>query len=317
MSATTTTSPQTAARDEPPSLTSSSPRYGEKVILGALAVCGGISILTTVGIVIVLAVESSVFFRQSSIVEFLTGTQLSSNLGGGGTFGVLPLVTATLVITVIAMVVAAPLGLAAAIYLSEYAPERVRSLLKPILEILAGIPTLVLGLFALNYVTPFLTEIIGQENIFFFNMLSPGLVMGIMIVPTVASLSEDALSAVPRGLRESSFGLGATKRKTTLKVVVPAALSGIVAAVLLGFGRAIGETMIVAVAAGALPDLTFNPLKPAQPMTGYIVQRFSGESPRGTPAYQSIFAVGALLFVMTFSINLYARKFVERYREMY
>ncbi len=201
-------------------------------------------------------------------------------------------------------------------YLSDYASQRVRGILKPTLEVLAGIPTIVLGLFALTFVTPVLRAVFGTE-VQVFNAASAGIVMGIMIIPTIASVAEDSMSAVPSGLRESAYGLGSTKRQVVLKVVFPGALSGIVAAVLLGFGRAIGETMIVAIAAGNLPTITANPFSQIQTMTAYIVQAVGGETPRGTLSYQSIFAVGALLFLLTFTLNVAAQRFVRRFREVY
>jgi phosphate transport system permease protein len=210
-----------------------------------------------------------------------------------------------------------PLGLGSALYLSEYAPPRVRRTLKPALELLAGVPTVVLGYFALTFMTPLLRAVFGTETVQIFNAASAGIVMGIMIVPTIASLSEDALSAVPQGLRESAFGLGATKRQVAVRVVMPAALSGIVASVILGLGRAIGETMIVAIAAGNLPKLTANPFDQIQTMTAYIVQAVGGEAARGSLTYESIFAVGALLFLVTFALNVLAHRFVRRYREIY
>lgn len=293
-------------------------RPGERIILAVLALCAAVSVVTTVAIVVVLFSEASSFFANVSISEFLTGREWFP-FGGleRGRFGVLPLVAGTLLVTAVAMLVAVPLGLGAAIYLSEYAAGRVRRVLKPILEILAGVPTIVLGLFALNYVTPLLRTLFGEGTVPFFNAASAGLVMGVMIIPTVASLSEDALSAVPQGLRESGFGVGATRRQVATRIVLPAALSGVVAAVILGFGRAIGETMIVAVAAGSTPTLTANPFSSIQAMTGYIVQAIGGEAPRGSLTYQSIFAVGALLFIITFGINLLAQRFVRRYRNIY
>ncbi|MDP9406272.1 MAG: phosphate ABC transporter permease subunit PstC [Actinomycetota bacterium] len=294
------------------------PRYGEKAILLALATCAAVSILTTVGIVLVLFVDAVSFFREVSVVEFLTDTAWRP-FGDvtSGRFGVLPLVNGTLLVTLIAMAVAVPLGLGAAVYLSEYARPRVRRVLKPVLEVLAGVPTVVLGYFALTFMTPLLRALLGADTVQIFNAASAGIVMGIMIVPTIASLAEDAMTAVPAGLREGAYGLGATKRHVAVRVVFPAALSGVVAAVILGLGRAIGETMIVAIAAGNLPQLTVNPFDQIQTMTAYIVQAVSGEAPRGSLTYQSIFAVGALLFVLTFAINVAAQRFVRRFREVY
>ncbi len=295
-------------------------RPGERTILAVLALCGALSIFTTVGIIVVLIGEASAFFRHVPLRDFLTGTEWTPQAGlERGSFGVLPLLNGTLLVTAIALLVAVPLGLGAAMYLSEYAPERVRKLLKPSLEVLAGVPTIVLGVFALNIVTPALRGVLGAAGIEvdFFNALSAGLVMGVMIIPTVASLSEDAMSAVPRGLRESGYGLGATKRQVAVRVVLPAALSGVVAAIILGLGRAIGETMIVAVAAGNLPTITFDPTNQVQTMTAYIVQTVGGEAPRGTVKYQSIFAIGSLLFAITFLLNVAAQRFVRRFREVY
>jgi phosphate transport system permease protein len=290
--------------------------------MGLLALAAALSVLTTVAIVGVLFIDAASFFRDPAVRlgDFLLGTQWRP-FGDPGSaafqVGVLPLVVGTLMVTAIAIVIAVPLGLASAMYLSEYAPQRVRAVLKPGLELLAGIPTVVLGFFALTFMTPLLRSLLGQDTVSVFNAASAGIVMGIMIVPTIASLSEDAMSAVPRGLREAAYGLGASKRHVVLRVVTPAALSGIVAAVILGIGRAIGETMIVAIAAGNLPQLTASPFEQIQTMTAYIVQAVRGEAARGSLTYQSIFAVGALLFLMTFSLNIFAQRFVRRYREVY
>jgi phosphate transport system permease protein len=311
----------TGGGQAPVSLTASSRRVGEKAVHALLWVCGGISVLTTVGIVVILFGEASTFFRNEGIDlgGFLTGTEWRPfGSAEQGAFGVLPLVAGTLLVTVIALIVAVPLGLASAAYLSEYAPDRVRRILKPTLEVLAGVPTVVLGYFALTFMTPMLRATVGElTTVSIFNAASAGIVMGIMIVPTIASLSEDAMAAVPAALRDGAYGLGASKRHTVTRIVMPAALSGIVAAVILGLGRAIGETMIVAIAAGNLPSLTVNPFDQIQAMTGYIVQAVQGEAPRGSLTYQSIFAVGALLFVMTLSLNVIAARFVRRYREVY
>jgi phosphate transport system permease protein len=305
----------------PADLSSSSTRLGERVVLAVLWVCAAVSILTTVGIVVVLFEEAWLFFRDHETITltgFLTGTTWQPFGGEQGSFGVLPLVNGTLLVTAIAMIVAVPLGLASAAYLSEYAPPRVRNFLKPTLEILAGVPTVVLGYFALTFITPVLRATIGEIwTVSIFNHLSGGIVVGIMIVPTIASLSEDAMSAVPLALREGAYGLGSTKRHVVSRVVMPAALSGIVAAIILGLGRAIGETMIVALAVGNLPNLTLDPLAQGQTMTAYIVQAVQGEAPRGSLTYESIFAVGALLFTMTLLINVAAARFVRRFREEY
>lgn len=309
----------TSAPDRPQgvSLRRSSPRVGERIIYGLLFACGAVSVLTTAGIILTLFVEAAGFFRDVSIVEFFTASAWTP-FGGleSGSFGIRPLVTGTLLVTGIALIVAVPLGLGAAMYLSDYAPRRVRAILKPALEVLAGVPTIVLGFFALTFVTPLLRSILG-ETVEIFNAASGGILIGIMIIPTIASISEDAMSAVPSGLRESAYGLGATRRKVVTSVVVPAALSGIVASIILGLGRAIGETMIVAIATGNLPSNSLNPFKAHQTMTAYVVQAVAGEAPRGSLSYESIFAVGALLFVITFGLNLLAQRFVRRFREVY
>lgn len=286
----------------------------ERVIEWGLLACAALSVLVTVGILSVLALETVQFFREVSPVEFLFGT-VWTPLFFQKSFGVLPLVGGTLLVSVIAMSVAAPAGLLTAIYLSEYAPSRVRRVVKPVLEVLAGVPTVVYGYFALLFVTPLLQQVIpGLSG---FNALSPGLVMGIMILPMVSSLSEDALHGVPSGLREAAYALGATKMQTTVRVVLPAALSGISAAGILAVSRAIGETMIVTIAAGQQPRLTANPLVPIETMTAYIVQVSLGDTPAGTLAYRTIFAVGMLLFVSTFVLNLVSNWLRERFREEY
>lgn len=289
--------------------------WGEKFNEGILVACAGVSIVTTLGIMWALVVPAIEFFRQVPISDFLFGTQWSP-LFADPEFGVLPLVSGTLVITGIACLVALPVGLLTAMYLSEYAKPRTRGVLKPILEILAGIPTVIFGFFALEFVTQTLLQNIWPSTQV-FNALSAGLVMGVMIIPTVASLSEDAMSAVPRALREGAFALGANKRQVTLKVVVPAALSGIVAAFVLGVSRAIGETMIVAVAAGLQPRLSINVLDGMQTMTSFIASAGSGDQPTGSIGYKTIFAVGLLLFLMTLIMNMISIRMVRRYREVY
>lgn len=291
-------------------------RPGETVIQGFLFVCGAISILTTVGIVFELGKEALLFFGapEVSLWKFLTGTTWQPSIGQ---FGVLPLVNATLMTTFFAMLIALPLGLSAAIYLSEYASRKVRNIIKPVLEILAGIPTVVYGYFALTFMTPLLRSIFGSENVQIYNTLSAGLVMGVMILPLVSSMSEDALSAVPKSLREAAYGLGATRLETAIKVVAPAALSGIIAAFIIAISRAVGETMIVAVAAGSGPAFTFNPFMPAETMTGYIARISGGDLAYDTPDYNSIFAIGLLLFLITLSLNILSRKLAARYREVY
>jgi len=289
---------------------------GETAIQAFLFMCGAISILTTLGIVYELGKEAWLFFGSSEVdlISFLTGTIWQPSIGQ---FGVLPLVNATLMTSIFAMLIALPLGLSSAIYLSEYATARARSILKPVLEILAGVPTVVYGYFALTFMTPLLRGIFGSENVQIYNTLSAGLVMGIMILPLVCSMSEDALSAVPRSLREASYGLGATRLETAVKVVVPAALSGIIAAFILAVSRAIGETMIVAIAAGSGPTFTYNPFKAAETMTGYIARISGGDLAYDTPDYNSIFAIGLLLFLITLGLNFVSRRMVRRFQEVY
>jgi phosphate transport system permease protein len=289
-------------------------RWKERGVRGVLFACGAVSILTTVGIVLVLLWESVGFFREVSAWEFFTGTQWTP-LFKPQNFGVLPLVAGSLLVAVGASLIALPVGLASAIYLAEYAPSRARKILKPILEVLAGIPTVVYGYFALTFITPLIREIFPGTGV--FNAASAAVVVGVMIIPMVASLSEDALYAVPRSLREASYGLGANKFETVTRVVVPAALSGIVASFILAISRAIGETMAVTLAAGATPKLTVNPLESIQTMTAYIVQVSLGDTPFGTIEYRTIFAVGLLLFVITLSMNIASRAVLRRFREVY
>ena len=280
----------------------------------ALFLCAAGSILVTLGIIFVLIFETAAFLREVSITEFLFGT-VWTPLFYEPHFGVLPLVTGTLLASVIAMIVAVPAGLVTAIYLSEYARPAVRRYVRPTLEILAGVPTVVYGYFALLFVTPLLQQIVPE--LAGFNALSPGIVMGIMILPLVSSLSEDALRSVPNGLREGAYALGATKAQAALRVVVPAALSGISAACILAVSRAIGETMIVAIAAGQQPRLTLDPRVPVETMTAYIVQVSLGDTPAGTLEYRTIFAVGMLLFLSTLGLNLISNWLRERFREEY
>lgn len=286
----------------------------EFVIEWALFLCALLSIGTTAGIIVVLAVETFAFLREVPITDFLFGIEWTP-LFATPRFGVLPLVAGTILVSAIAMAVALPMGLLSAIYLSEYAPRGVRRAIKPILEILAGVPTVVYGYFALLFVTPILQQVI--PGLAGFNALGPGIVMGIMILPLVSSLSEDAMQGVPRGLREGAYALGATRMQTSLRVVLPAAFSGITAAFILAASRAIGETMIVAIAAGQQPRLTANPLVPVETMTAYIVQVSLGDTPQGTLEYRTIFAVGMLLFLGTFGLNLVSAWLRERYREEY
>ena len=271
--------------------------------------CAIISILTTVAIFQALSL-----FNEISIWEFLTGTRWTPILKPRA-YGVLPLVSGTLLVTVIAAAVALPVGLFTAIFLSEYAPDKIRRIIKPVLEILAGIPTVVYGYFALTFVTPQLQVIF--PDLLVFNALSAGLVMGLMIIPMVSSLSEDAMLSVPRSLREAAYALGATRFEVSLKVVVPAALSGIISAFILAISRAIGETMLVTIAAGATPRLTLNPLESVQTMTAYIVQLSLGEAAVGSLEYNTIFAVGLVLFAMTLIMNLLGFWVVRRFREAY
>ena len=289
-------------------------RRGEFVIEWALFLCALLSVGTTIGIIAVLAVETAAFLREVPITEFLFGTEWTP-LFATPRFGVLPLVAGTVLVSVIAMLVALPMGLLSAVYLSEYAKPRVRRVVKPILEVLAGIPTVVYGYFALLFVTPLLQRFI--PGLAGSNALGPGIVMGIMILPLVSSLSEDAMRGVPRGLREGSYALGATRMQTSIRVVLPAAFSGITAAFILAVSRAIGETMIVAIAAGQQPRLTLDPRVQIETMTTYIVQVSMGDTPQGTLEYRTIFAVGMLLFVGTFVLNVVSAWLRERYREEY
>lgn len=289
-------------------------RRGEKFIETVLLACGMLSIFTTVGIIGVLLFETIGFFKEVSIIEFLTGKEWTP-LFVKKHFGVLPLVAGTALTSAIAILVAGPLGILTAIFLSEYAPTSLRQILKPILEILAGVPTIVYGYFALLFVTPLLKKLIPDLG--GFNALSPGIVMGIMIVPLVSSLSEDAMYAVPRGLRDAAYALGSSRLQTAWQVVVPAAFSGITASFVIAISRAIGETMLVAIAAGQMPNLTFNPLVPIETMTTYIVQISLGDTPTGTLGFRTIFAVGMLLFLSTFALNLIGDFMRQRFREQY
>ena len=286
----------------------------ENVVRAVLFSAAAVSVLTTAGIIFTLLGETLQFFTQVSPVEFLTGTRWTP-LFVSQHFGVLPLVNGTIAVAAVAMVIAVPFGLLAAIFMSEVAAPQARTILKPMLEVLAGIPTVVYGYFALLFVTPILRGIFPDMGI--FNVLSAGIVMGFMILPMMASIAEDALQAVPVGLREGSYALGATKLETAVKVIVPAALSGILAAVILSVSRAIGETMIVSIAAGQQPRLGFDLLNSMETMTAYIVQVSLGDTPQGTIEYQTIFAVGTLLFAMTFVMNLLGDWLVRRFREVY
>jgi len=282
----------------------------EKLLFSAAV----ISVFTTLAILGVLLFEAVGFFEEVSIIDFFTGTKWTP-LFRDQQFGVLPLVWGTLMVTAIALSVAVPIGLGSAIFLSEYAPEKLRKIVKPILEILAGIPTVVYGYFALTFVTPLL-QVVFPEMIV-FNALSAGLVMGVMIIPMVASLSEDAMMAVPQSFREGAYALGARKHEVALGIVVPSALSGIIASFILAISRAVGETMIVSIAAGSTPKLTLNPLESIQTMTGYITQISLGEAPFGSLEYKTIFSVGLTLFLMTLVINLIGQWVAKRYWKRY
>jgi len=276
--------------------------------------CAIVSVLTTIGILITLVYQAMSFFSEISLWDFLTGTRWTPILKPRA-YGVLPLLSGTVMVTVIAALVALPIGLMTAIFLSEYAPERIRKIIKPLLEILAGIPTIVYGYFALTFLTPHLQNIF--DDLIIFNALSAGIVMGVMIIPMVSSLSEDAMIAVPRNLKEGAYALGATRYEVSTRIVVPAALSGIVAAFILALSRAVGETMLVTIAAGATPRMGFNPMESIQTMTAYIVQLSLGEAPVGSLEYNTIFAVGLLLFCMTLVMNLLGFWVVRRFREEY
>jgi phosphate transport system permease protein len=302
-------------------------RPGEMLIRGSLFVCGAISIFTTLGILYELGKESLLFFQDDrvSISEFLSGTVWQPQ---AGSFGIWALILSTMLIALIAMMVALPVGLASAIYLSEYASERVRGILKPVLEVLVGVPTVVYGFFALTFMTPLLRSLIGENVVEFFNVASAGVVVGILVIPLVSSLAEDALHAVPMSLREAAYGLGASKLEVSTRIVLPAALSGVGAAFVVAMSRAVGETMVVALAAGAAPrnfhlgdDSLFgyilNPFIGGEAMTGHIVRISSGDLSYNTIDYNSIFAIGLTLFVMTLGLNILSRRIVRRFREAY
>lgn len=300
----------------PPLDLSRKPRVTESLIQGFLYLCGAISILTTLGIVYVLGRESLLFFanEEVNLLKFFGGTEWQPAIGR---FGIWPLVTATFMASLIAMAVALPMGLCIAIYLSEYAPQRTRSILKPILEVLAGIPTVVYGYFALTFMTPLLRGIFGRDIVEIYNTASAGIVIGILVIPLVSSMSEDALSAVPNTLRQASYGLGATRLETAVRIVLPAALSGVAAAFIVAISRAVGETMIVAIAAGAGPNFTFSPFRAAETMTGHIVRISGGDLSYDSIDYNSIFAIGLLLFLLTLSLNVLSQWIVRRFREEY
>ena len=291
-------------------------RWGERLIQGFLFFCGAFSILTTLGIVYEIGKEALLFVLTPgvSLWKFFTGTVWQPQ---AGEFGILPLVSATLTTTTFAMLIAVPLGLGVAIYLSEFASPRLRRIIKPTLEVLAGIPTVVYGYFALTFMTPVLRSIFGRDVVDIYNTASAGIVMGILILPLISSMSEDALSAVPRSLREAALSMGATRLETAIKIVLPAAISGLAAAMIIGISRAIGETMIVAIAAGAGPNFTLNPFKGAETMTGHIVRISGGDLSYDSIDYNSLFAIGILLFFMTLVLNLISQRIVRRFREVY
>ena len=297
-----------------PQLRAARRRWGEDVIKGLLALCALVSVATTVGIVVALFIPAIEFFREVSVWDYLTGTEWTA-LFSEPSFGVLPLVAGTVLVTLVAVLVCAPFGLGAAIYLSEYAHGRARNFFKPTLEVLAGIPTVVYGYFALTFVTPLLQDV--GFNVGPFSALSAALVMGVMLIPTVASVSEDAMSAVPRDLRQGAYALGSTRLQVSTRIVVPAAISGIIASFVLAISRAVGETMIVLIAAGGQPNLTLNPTEAVQTMTAFIAATAQGDVATGTIAYKTIFAVGATLFVMTLVMNMVSIRLVRRFREVY
>ena len=286
----------------------------ERAIKYALGACALVSVLTTLGIAAVLVIESIPFFQSVAVTEFFGDTRWTPQFADKH-FGIWALLTGTILVTVISALVALPIGLASAIYISEYATKWVRKVLKPGLELLAGVPTVVYGYFALTFVTPLLQAFIPSLGV--YNALSAGIVVGIMIIPMVASLSEDALHAVPESLSQAAYALGATKHETVMRVNVPAAFSGIMASFILAVSRAIGETMIVTLAAGASAKTTLNPVQSIQTMTAFIVQVSKGDTPQGTIVYQSIFAVGLVLFLITLAMNIFANRITQRYQEKY
>lgn len=287
----------------------------EKSIPIVLLLIASISVLTTFGIVFTLIVETGIFFSKVSVIDFLFGTEWYPFANTEQLFGILPLIVGTLKVTFIAIVVAVPFGIGSAVFLSEYASENTRRIIKPILEVLAGIPTIVYGFFALTFVTPLLQQFIPDLKI--FNALSPGIVVGIMILPMIASLSEDAMSSVPNSIREGALAMGSTKLEVAMKVVLPAALSGIIASIVLAISRAIGETMIVSLAGGSTPKFDFNVTDSIQTMTAYIVQVSTGDAGYGTTIYYSIYSVGFTLFLFTLLMNYIAHVISKKYREEY
>jgi len=308
-----------AAQAHRPRLEAQSPRYGEKAIFALLAACAALSVAVTIAIVVSLVGPTIEFFQDVPITEFLFGTQFTP-LFGDPEFGVLPIVVGTLNVTFWALVVAIPIGIGSAVYLSEYASRRARRIIKPTLEVLAGIPTVAFGFFALYTITPLLRDnwpaFLGDPPTI-FSAGAAGIAIGLLIVPIIASISEDAMSAVPAGLREGAYALGASRMRVALRVVVPAALSGIVASIVLGVSRAVGETMVVLIAAGSTPNLTLSPTESVQAMTAFIGTTATGDVPTGSIEYKTIFAVGTLLFVMTLIANMVSIRLVRKYREVY
>ncbi len=290
------------------------PKPKEKFIVSILALSGWLTVFTTAGILFILLFESALFFKDVGIWEFITGTEWTP-LFSKKEYGILPLLTATLLTSFIALLVALPIGLSIAIYLNEYANRKFRQAIKPMLEVLASVPTVVYGFFALTIVTPFLQQFI--PGLAGFNSISPGIVMGIMIIPMISSLSEDALFAVPKSLRDASYGMGATRFQTVFRVLIPSASSGIIVSVILAISRAIGETMIVAIAAGQQPRFTLNPLVPVETITTYIVQVSMGDVPRDSMEYRSIFAAGIVLFILTFVMNNISLWLKRKYHRQY
>jgi phosphate transport system permease protein len=306
----------TRAATGAPALGAARRRWGEIVIKAILILAAFLSVLTTTGIVVALARETIVFFGDVGVWEFISGGTWTP-LFNPPSFGVRPLIVGTFLITGIALVVAVPLGLGSAIYLSEYAHPRVRKTIKPVLEMLAGVPTIVFGYFALTFFTPEVLQGVFSMDVSVFNALAAGIVMGFMVVPTIASVSEDAMSAVPQSLREGAYGLGASKLQVSLRVVFPAALSGIVAAIVLGGSRAVGETMIVLVAAGQIASNSLNPSEPHYTLASFIGATAKGDVATGTIAYKTIFAVGMVLFLITLVMNIFSIRFVRRFRQVY
>ena len=311
-----TTAAADSSRLEAPSLRAARRRYGESAIKGLLLLAASISLLTTAGIVFSLLEETVAFFREVGLSEFLFGTKWTP-LFEPGSFGVLPLVAGTFATTAIALVVAVPLGLGAAVYLSEYARPRVRKTIKPVLELLAGVPTIVFGYFALTFFTPEILRSFFSLDVAIFNALAAGIIIGFLIIPIIASIAEDAMRAVPQSLREGAFGLGASKLQVTVRVVFPAALSGIVASVVLAMSRAVGETMVVLIAGGQQPQWGTDVTKSMETLTAFVAATAKGDVPTGSIEFKTLFAVGMTLFVITLVMNLISIRFVRKYRQVY